>query len=66
MVTTYARFHLVCCHFDHYTHACNAEKPCVIKHPELSMPAKFTKLKLIEHFAYITLVTLKYSQSTVI
>ena len=29
------------------------------------MPTKLTKLKLIGHFAYITLVTLKYSQSTV-
>ena len=25
MVTTYTRFYLTCCHFDHYTHACNME-----------------------------------------
>ena len=29
------------------------------------MPAKLTQLKLIEHFAHVTLVTLKYSRSTV-
>ena len=65
----YAGFHLICCHFDHYTHASNMEKLCVIKYPELDkfrMPAKFMKLKLIEHFANVTLVTLRYSQSTVL
>ena len=65
---TYAGFHLICCHLDHYTRARNAEKLCVIKYPELNkfcIPAKLTKLKLIEHFAHVTLITPKYSQSTV-
>ena len=69
MVTTYAGFHLVCCHFDHYARASNAEKLRVMKYPELNkfrMPAKFTKLKLIEHFTHVTFVTTKYSRSTVV
>ena len=51
MVTTYAGFHLVCCHFNHYTHAHNG-KLCVMKYPELKkfcMLAKLMKLKPIEH-----------------
>ena len=60
----YTGFHLVCCHFNHYTFARIAGKLHVIKFPELKkfrMPAKFKKLKLIEYFSHITLVTLKYS-----
>ena len=51
-------------HMLHYICACNMEKLHVIKYPELNkfcMPAKLTKLKLIENFVQITLVTLKYS-----
>ena len=51
MVTTYTGFHLICCHFNHYTRARNTEKLCVIKYPELNkfcIPAKFTKLKLVD------------------
>ena len=66
MVTTYAGFHLVCCHFDHYTRAHNVEKLCVIKYPELNKFCMPAKLKLIEHFAHVTLVTPKYSQSMVV
>ena len=69
MVTTYVGFHLVCCHFDHYTCARNGKQLRVIKYPGLikfRIPAKFTKLKLIKYFAHVTLVTPKYSRSTVI
>ena len=40
-----------------------------MKYPELNkfyMSAKLTKLKLIKHFAHVTLVTMKYSRSTVL
>ena len=68
MVTTYAGFHLaiVCCHFNHYTRAHNAEKTLCNKISGVKcMLAKFMKLKLIKHYAHVILVTPKYSQSMV-
>ena len=40
---------------------------CIANYDKLiRIPAKFTKLKLIEHFSYVTLVTPTYSQSMVL
>ena len=50
--------------FNRYTRQRNMEKLRVIKFPELKkfcVLTKFAKLKLIEHFAHATLVTMKYS-----
>ena len=50
--------HFICCHVDRYMHEHNLGKFRAIKFPDLTefrVPTKFTKLKLIEHFAHATL-----------